>query len=180
VSNSTVAVPLPEMGTEPEEWEFCDSAGTPRPFTGWLLAEESTGSEGSVRWTEIKVFWTTDGKYVLYICGCSDVYHGISSSCNTGDPMTAEAMREEGVLHPCRICKPGDYMSAPGERVYAVEVDLPNVKTANTPEKLIAALRENRDGNSEGRLSFIAQRILRQLRITDPRIAQVLERPRPL
>src|ERR1700752_846361 len=114
------------MGDEPRDWnDFRDSAGTPRPFRGWLLAEESTAHPRSVRWTEMSVYLTTDDKYVVYVCGCSVVYHRPDSGCNTGNPVHAADMEED--LDPCRYCRPGPYLTAPDNAEFDVEVNLPSL-----------------------------------------------------
>lgn len=45
----------------------------PLEFRGWLLAEQSSHTEGALRWQEVRIWRTTTGKFVTQIIGRSIV-----------------------------------------------------------------------------------------------------------
>lgn len=84
-------------------YEVRDSI-SPVQFQGSLLAEISNESDQRNRWTEVRLFRTESGRYVLNVIARSVVFHS-PTGCATanGERTTArDALDEDGV--PCRNC----------------------------------------------------------------------------
>lgn len=165
-------------GEPAQHWEFPDKAGQPKEWDGWLLARESTALTRSRRWTEMEVYRTVAGHYVLRVLGCSVVYHVHGSACNTGDPMLGRDMDED--MEPCYDCAPpANYQDEEhDETVFDVDVEIPTIKSADTPEDLIIAMRTRK--GRVGELSFLAARVLRSLKSVDGDVRRVVGKPERL
>lgn len=148
---------------EPQEFALLDRDGIEHPFTGWLLASESTEQPGNPRWTVLEGYRTVGGNYILHTLGCSVVYHRLGSSCNTGEPAAGREM--EPGLEPCRRCRPAENYASTSEEIFSVEVDIPTVKVSTTPTKFIRSLHHGAD-----ELSLVAFRLLRAMQRVDPDI----------
>ncbi len=165
-------------GQEQRHFILLDKAEEPREFDGWLMDKDSTESAGSTRWTEMEVYRTVTGKYVVHVIGCSDVYHRHNSDCNTGDPCLGRDM-DEGMI-PCPRCKPTrDYASAAcSDRLFDVEVDIPTIRQAASAAALVKTMHRRGDDDGEERpLSYLAGKVLRKLKLIDPAIRAELDKP---
>jgi hypothetical protein len=168
-------------------------------FMGWQLGFASSENEDSVRWTELGLFRTLQGSYVLEKIGRSDVFH--SETCNLKDrnnkpkskgkryPNLLEALPEdvitsariddpedelEEVLHeyfvPCEHCNP-----AYGEVPVWVEKDIFSAPVYSSAEKVVDALYQTRGDNRF--LSRIARSLLDQAMEKDLAIAEAVRKP---
>jgi hypothetical protein len=163
-------------GQPATHYEFPDKAGTVQELDGWLLGSSSTESDDSTRWTEIEVYRTITGKYVVRILGKSVVYHRHFPSgsghvgCNTGDVQAGLDMDAD--MEPCRRCRPpADYKNPLYDEVkFNVEVDIPTIKTANNARQLIRSLREKGVDQEPDSMSYPAAKLLRELADKDPAI----------
>jgi hypothetical protein len=165
-------------GEEPAHFQFPDKAGKLKEWDGWLAVSDSTMMAESTHWTVLEVYWTAAGHYVLRTLGCSVIYHKHGSACNTGDTMPGQDMDED--LEPCPRCRPtAAYKSGEHDlTLFDVEVDIPTIKPAATPEDLILAMR-TRNG-VVGDLSYLSARVLKRLRALDPAVNRVLSKPERL
>lgn len=80
-------------------------------FRGVQLADVSTETPSSVRWTEISIYRTEAGRYIIHRVGRSVLYHAVDATCNTGVPATVGELVGDDVyddLQPCTRCHPGD------------------------------------------------------------------------
>lgn len=121
-------------------------------FEGRLLAEVSTTTPVSVRWTEMALYKTRAGRYVLSIVGCSDVYHRHDSPCNSGVPTRAYQVPEDA--KPCGVCTPPKPYEGEQDRqrgttvtdstMFDVEEDRPTVYVCDTPKSVMERLRDPR------------------------------------
>ncbi|SRR6266545_1021531 len=74
-------------------------------FDGELLGESSTETPTSPRWTEIQIYKTNAGKYIIHRIGVSLVYHSKEKSqCDAGVTTKWEDLPVDGV--PCQRCRP--------------------------------------------------------------------------
>lgn len=74
-------------------------------FTGRMIGKGSTRREGGgPRWTEITIYRTAGGSYVIQREGVSLVYHRADSSCRGGELVRNEDILENSV--PCPDCRP--------------------------------------------------------------------------
>lgn len=98
-------------------------------FTGELLAHETTNRPGRPRWSELTIYRTLAGAYILVKTGRSIVYH-TTRECSRAGKHFREAPCEEGV--PCKRCG----IAPLGETVF-YENDLSTVIVAKTAEGLV-------------------------------------------
>jgi hypothetical protein len=163
-------------GQPPAHYKFPDKAGTPQEWDGWLLGTDSTGTDDSTRWTEIEVYRTITGKYVIRVLGKSLVYHRHHPDdspvvgCNTGDMQLGQDM-DEG-LNPCERCHPPTNYTIPAydDVKFNVEVDIPTITVANNPRQLLRALRKRGDDQKPDSLSYLSGKLLRKLSDRDPAV----------
>lgn len=102
--NQTEAV---EAAVDGDLWvELPDSTETWR-FRGELLAEVSTKTSRTIRWTTMQLFKIVagqyQGQYMVSITGHTVVYHAVDDACNSGIPTTLADL-PDGDLEPCRLC----------------------------------------------------------------------------
>lgn len=162
-------------GEPPQHYEYPDKAGKGKEWDGWLLVQESTALPASVQWTMMEVYLTVAGHYVLRVLGCSVIYHRHNSLCNTGDPTRGQDMDDD--MRPCPRCRPaGNYKTELHDNtVFDAEVEIPTITLAETPDKLLLAMR-TRNG-VVGDLSYIAAKVLRRLTEVDPAVARMMRKP---
>jgi hypothetical protein len=159
------------LGLE-SRFEVKDGAKTVT-FEGWHLGSSSSHTPESLRWTELSLYKTLAGAYILEKVGRSDVFH--TEDCprtdRNGKPMSKgkrfvsldDAMpddaEEEDYLEdwfvPCPDCRP-DYDAAP---VY-VERDIFSAPVHSNAERVVAALYQTKGANRF--LSRIARDLLEQ------------------
>jgi len=129
----------------------------PVQFIGWLLGEASTQLPNEPRWTEIKIYRTTSGTYVIQRLGQSLVYHR-DPGCERGEVVTNEEIGDESV--PCRICQPPslarlDEMEG-DTATYRREVTLSTVERTRDPHQMIRIL------TYKGRLTTVSTEAINQ------------------
>lgn len=74
-------------------------------FNGRMIGKASTQREGGgPRWTDITIYVTEAGSYVIQREGVSLVYHRAESSCRGGELVRNEDILEDSV--PCSVCQP--------------------------------------------------------------------------
>jgi hypothetical protein len=164
-------------GQPPAHYEFPDKAGTPQEWDGWLLGSDSTETDESTRWTEIEVYRTITGKYVIRVLGKSVIYHrhypeeSGEVGCNTGDQQLGRDMDAD--MRPCRRCRPpADYTrSIYDDLTFNVEVDIPTITTASNARQLLRSLRKRGHDDEPDSLSYLSGKLLRKLSARDPAIA---------
>lgn len=81
-------------------------------FTGELLSKKSSRrSPTDLRWTEIEIYKTQAGKYVVHKIGRSVVYHLPGQSCSSGivKDLRPSQVEDLGLL-PCPRCRPAGYL----------------------------------------------------------------------
>lgn len=130
--------------------------------------------EDAIRWTEVVVFKTRAGQYVLQRIGASSVYHGGPDQCggSRGERLRTTTLPNRigddrtDDLAPCPVCQPG-----PWELYHEVVVER-NVSTVTVAEDadalVTAAHSRDRDDPHVLFLSKTAERALRAASERDP------------
>jgi hypothetical protein len=156
-------------------------------FMGWQVAAADSQSGQDVRWTELTLYKTLTGKYVLEKVGRSDVFH--SNSCerkskgvkfdsleeaaedNTEDPL-------EELFVPCNQdrgngphCNPS-YDASP----VWVERDISAATVLETAEQVVESLFR-RESNNTRFLSRVSRALLEDAAKNDPDIKRVISVP---
>lgn len=149
----------------------------PLTFEGWLLGEADTQSGDDVRWTELAMYRTITGRYVIEKIGRSDVFH--SDDCarrRKGDPHASVAAgaavnnKDVNECVPCDECHPGTYATP-----IWMEKDIYTATMFASVEEAIRSLY--RDDNGIPRLSHVAQTLLGRASTNDIAIANIMQTP---
>lgn len=134
--------------------------------------------EDAIRWTEVVVFKTRAGQYVLQRVGASSVYHGGPRECggSRGERVrTATLPKRLGSektedLVACPVCQPGPWHLL--DQVI-VERDVSTVTVAEDADALVtAAHSRDRDDPHVLFLSKTAERALRAAAERDPEVRE--------
>lgn len=160
----------------------------PVTFAGVQLASASSQSDSNPtpRWTELAIYQTVTGKFVLEKIGRSDIFHtGNCSRPGKGalrynsilDALEdVDSGADEDLLPSffvqCDVCNP----SYDSDDPVIVEQDMHSVDVYDTPEKLIDALYYRRNGSVRS-LSNLSRNLLEMAAKKDAGIASVLSRP---
>jgi hypothetical protein len=157
-------------------------------FMGWFLGFATSETPDSVRWTELSLYRTLQGAYVLEKVGRSDVFH--SEDCERQGvggkkkskgkryttlydalPDEAEAFDElSDFFVPCAECKP-EWDESP----VWVERDIYSAPVHDSAEKVVAALYQTKGQNRF--LSKPARDLLEQAMQKDSQIRAAVEKP---
>lgn len=157
---------------EPRAYSVRDQLRT-LEFDGTLLARATTESPHSPRWTEIEIYKTVGGNYVVHRVGVSLVYHDADASCATGDEMTVGELGEDA--EPCKFCDPGRFTTP--TVLVAVEADRHSADSASTPRQVGDALLIHPHGRSPY-LSGPAQDVLSRAIKVDPSLRDAFQSER--
>lgn len=155
----------------------------PITFEGWKIAEADSQNGNDYRWTELTLYKTLTGRYVLEKVGRSDVFH--SDACKRRskgvkfeDLDAAVSEEDEATLDdladlfvPCEECRPA-WNTAP----VWVERDISAVAVFDSPEKLVQSLFR-RDNDNMKFLSRVSRGLLEQASLHDEGVKQVMSSP---
>lgn len=147
------------MTSSPEIIRIRDAARTIE-FEGTMLSDVSTETDSNPRWTEMELYLTVDGRYVLTIIGRSVVYHDSAGRCNSGVPTPVgeidPELRDE--LEPCPRCNPPGPDDLAGTVTIDLEEDRHVVHVCATAADVVRKLRNPKSSSSS--ISGPGQRLL--------------------
>lgn len=144
-------------------------------FMGELIGASSTENPDSVRWTEINIYRTEHGKYVIHRSGRSVLYHRHDGVCNTGVPRQASTLDQE-LSVPCARCRPGRLTTLAGNTTVDMELNKDSVDVCEAHEVYDTLLLRRRDrttGNDTTFMSNPSQRAFEQALMTDEHLRKV-------
>lgn len=162
-----------------QEYQISDKIRQIR-FSGRMIGKASTRREGGgPRWTDITIYVTEAGKYVIQREGISLVYHRADSSCRGGELVTNSQITEDSV--PCSICRPPDLdtldeileaqqRTEGNPAQYRREVTMSSADVAEDPSKIVTIL------TYQGRLTTVATEAIRRAIENDPRLEGIFDR----
>lgn len=129
-------------------------------FDGFMLSNVSTETSAIPRWTEMELYRTEDGRYVLCIIGRSVVYHRHDGPCNSGVPTPIAELSDDLMedLEPCRRCNPPDVEELARVSTIDLEEDRHAAHVADRAADVISKLRDPK--SSSGSISGPGQRLL--------------------
>lgn len=129
-------------------------------FTGVQLSLATTETPEATRWTEISIYRTEGGRYVIHRCGRSVLFHAHAGTCNTGVPIMIGQLDEfdRNELQPCARCRPGEIVDIELREMIDREVDWYNVDDCPAAE-VAETLKLKRDDGTKF-ISQVAQRAL--------------------
>lgn len=174
-SKSDDTAPTRFSDEEPVLWEIQDKV-EPLEFTGWRLGNASTARPGSSRWTEITIFRTQGGSWIVQREGKSVRYHRADGPCRHGRLVKNDDIKEEHV--PCPDCRPPglvelDRLADAGDEAdYRLEVSLSSADVVSSPPEVLRAL------TFKGQLTTVAEEALSEAVRRDPELKAGLIRKR--
>lgn len=145
-------------------------------FNGRMIGKASTRRGTDPRWTDITIYVTEGGQYIVQKEGVSLVYHRAEASCRGGKTVTNPQIID--VSMPCGICRPPGIdtlkmMRASGDPArYRREVTMSSAKVTDDPNKVVPLLFY------QGRLTTVAAEAFQQAALNDKRLAEVYNRVR--
>lgn len=148
-------------------------------FSGRLIAEASTERQDDPRWTEIAIYRTDTGRYVVNRIGRSVVYHLADGPCNFGVgtlgkdlPPDAEPCRPANKRYgrSCQPPAPNDPDFDP-EASYEMELDLSSADVCEA-EEVPRRLSQHRAGTES--MSSVSRRALQLAVDHDPELRDKL------
>lgn len=144
-------------------------------FEGERIGFASTETPDTVRWTEIEIYRTTAGNYVVHRVGASVVYHDAKAHCASGSLTTPAALLNEDPNadhEPCDRCRPAPISRLDPKFQIRREADRHSADPAKTPEELVKRLLLQRP-NGTSYLSAVARDALTQAARMDAGIAKM-------
>lgn len=138
-------------------------------FYGEHLGHASTERDSSVRWTEIDIYRTDGGNYVVVRLGQSLVYHTLESGCTTsGYKVKGDLIHEES--EPCEKCNPGvpEDSDFNPEEVFIHEKMMSSAEVVENASKVTDALSTYDKHRKMMRISSVANEALHQAASKDP------------
>ena len=151
----------------------------PITFVGWMIADADSQGGHDPRWTELTLYKTVTGKYVLEKVGRSDVFHAPScrrrsKGVQVDSLEDAEGGGDEPVEErfvPCPDCRP----SFDQEPVF-VERDISSIAVYAEPEQMVDSLFR-KDGDNMRYLSRVARELLDEAATSDEDVSRVVNSP---
>jgi len=148
-------------------------------FNGRLIATASTERQDDPRWTEIKIYRTDSGRYVVHRTGRSVVYHHLDGPCNFGIATRGRDLPPDA--EPCRptnkrqgrSCLPPamDADAFDPDATYEMEMDLHSADVCEA-EDVPRKLSQFRGGNEV--MSSVSRRALQTAVDADPDLRAAL------
>ena len=83
-----------------EQYRLLNTDGRVTEFTGVRLAHESSKRPDSLRWTEISLYRTEGGNYIVHKVGRSVVFHEEGKPCSSGEEIPASALDADSKACP--------------------------------------------------------------------------------
>lgn len=137
-------------------------------FTGDKLSHATTRKTDNDRWTEINIYKTRAGKYVIEVLGKSVRYHRRGSTCASGMEISGSQIGSES--QPCPVCDP----DVPEDVTFNIlekfthEVTRSSATVVETPQEVREALIQRNSDPSKTRPSWVASEALRVAGSVDP------------
>jgi hypothetical protein len=147
-------------------------------FDGWLLGSSSTEGDDSLRWTEIHIYKTEGGSYIIERLGKSLVYHrkGRCSSKPNWVEVPGAALGEDS--QPCDVCRPrvpedDDFNS---DEKFLHETMISSAEVVNRAEDMHDALSMFDRKRKISQISHPAAQALQNAAANDPDLLQAIIR----
>jgi hypothetical protein len=149
-------------------------------FAGRMIGKSSTRIGDDPRWTDITIYVTAGGQYIVQKEGVSLVYHRADASCRGGKVVTNPQIIEGSA--PCRDCHPPSLAQLDEIREnsgpegdparYRREVTLSSGRVTDDPSKVVPLLFY------QGRLTTVAAEAFQIAASNDKRLAEVYNQKR--
>jgi hypothetical protein len=156
-----------------EEYTVTDADGNVT-FTGDLLGHASSKpawGDDALRWTEISIYKTQGGQYVVHKVGRTTVYHLPDATCakkaTVLETKVVEKSIDDGVLQPCPLCQPDEVET----RETAVELDRNSVAVSTSAVGCVESCKTHNRNEGTVFLTRVARTALVAASVSDREIA---------
>lgn len=147
-------------------------------FSGRELGRATTEKDDSLRWTEIVIYKTSGGKYIIERLGRSLIYHVPGESCDSsqGYPVTGRQLNDDS--EPCPQCNPlaPEDSGFNGKTVFSHERTMSSAEVVDRPEDLHEALSMYDKRRKISRISHVASAALHMASGNDPELLNAIIR----
>ena len=159
--------------TKSRSYRLRDKAEPDVEFTGVLLDAATTETPEATRWTEISIYRTDGGQYVIHRVGRSVLFHQHDGVCNTGVPIKVGRLSEVDYadLQPCDRCRPGELDELSTDTMINQETDWYSVDVCQADQITRTLELVRPDGTRF--ISHVAQRALLGAMNADPALRAV-------
>jgi hypothetical protein len=129
-------------------------------FTGVQLGFATTETPQATRWTEVTIYRTEGGQYVIHRIGRSVLFHRHDGVCNTGIPTAFKDVDPDEIedLERCQKCGARFIDEYGPDEIIDLEMDRFNVDVC-APEQVGKTLELTREDGTKF-ISHVAQRAL--------------------
>lgn len=147
-------------------------------FSGKMLGSSTTENDDSLRWTEINIYRTDGGNYIVERLGRSLIYHRASAPCRGDGWVEVAGNKLPDESEPCPSCKP----KAPEDsgfvqtETFYHETTKSSAEVVKRPEDLHDALSFKDDKRRVSRISHPAAQALQNAAANDPDLLQAIIR----
>lgn len=141
-------------------------------FVGERIGHASTRKPDKVRWTEVDIYRTRAGNYVVVRVGASVQYHRAGSKCASGITITGYQIGASS--EPCDVCDPDvpEDVEFNPEESFVHEVTRSQADVVEDAESVRRVLEHANPSPSTPRLSWVAREALRIAAAVDPALEQ--------
>lgn len=147
-------------------------------FEGTRLGSASTERDDSLRWTEIHIYRTEAGNYVIQRLGRSVVYHVTGKPCSRGQEVLGELIPNSS--EPCETCNPRvpEDFDFDASEMFVHEVTLSSADVVEDPADVHEKLSTFDKDRGVKRVSRVASRAIQDAAAKDPVLLNSLIRKR--
>lgn len=144
-------------------------------FDGEKLAESTSDDGKAQRWTDLTLYRTNSGLFVIHRVGRSVVYHAQDSRCTRqAQPTLASLLTADPDYIACRKCNPPDIYSAPQNVTVLVEQDRHAAIISETARGVVDVLH-GKDGNGTLFMTHTARQLIEEASRVNNDIRQAWE-----
>lgn len=147
-------------------------------FRGVKLGSSSTEKDDSLRWTEIHIYRTDGGNYVIERLGRSLIYHVRGASCDSSHGMKVRGTSLSEESEPCPSCKPlaPEDDGFDDDSVFSHETTMSSVEWVDRAEDVHDALSIYDKRRKVTRISYVASQALQSAAANDPNLLNAVMR----
>lgn len=134
-------------------------------FSGRMLAKRSSQQgPDDLRWTEIEMYQTQAGKYIVHKIGRSVVFHKANQKCSSGN--ATRNMSALNTLIPCPRCEPDVQAVLGTTSPMLIETDRHTVHVSETARGAVESCY-TQDGERVAYLTYPARQLLAEVSMND-------------
>lgn len=139
-------------------------------FTGQMLGKRSSRQgDHDLRWTEIEMYKTQAGKYIVHKVGRSVVFHRANQACSSGTSTRNLSLLNDRV--PCPRCNPDQIQMLGTTNPALIETDRHTVHVSDTAAGAVESCY-TQDKDRVAYLTYPARQLLAEVAQNDTSVHQ--------